>query len=345
MYRVGVIGHFGVGLDLANGQTIKTKIVTKAIEEEFSEKVKIVDAHGGVKAVIPVVCGCFSSLVKCKNIILMLTENGLKVSVPVLSVLNKVFRRRLHYAVIGGWLPKFLETQHGLEKKLKAFTCIYVETTTMKNALEKKGFRNVSVLPNCKELRIITSKDLVYENNHPLKLCTFSRVMKEKGIEDAVRIVRKINNSAANPVFSLDIYGQIDLQQTEWFNYVKTLFSDNIKYCGVVPFDESVEVLKDYFALLFPTRFYTEGIPGTIIDGYAAGVPVISAKWESYADVVEDEKTGIGYTMGHLDELENILYMAANNPQKINSMKEDCLRKAEEFTIYNALQLLFDNLR
>ena len=31
MSRVAVIGHFGVGLDLANGQTIKTKIGTEAI--------------------------------------------------------------------------------------------------------------------------------------------------------------------------------------------------------------------------------------------------------------------------------------------------------------------------
>jgi hypothetical protein len=57
-------------------------------------------------------------------------------------------------------------------------------------------------------------------------------------------------------------------------------------------------VLKDYFALLFPTHFYTEGIPGTVIDAYAAGIPVISAKWESYSDVIDEGVTGIGYKDG-----------------------------------------------
>lgn len=31
--KVGIIGHFGFGSDLANGQTIKTKIVAEEINE------------------------------------------------------------------------------------------------------------------------------------------------------------------------------------------------------------------------------------------------------------------------------------------------------------------------
>ena len=35
MKLVGIIGHFGFGLNMLNGQTIKTKIVTKALEDRF----------------------------------------------------------------------------------------------------------------------------------------------------------------------------------------------------------------------------------------------------------------------------------------------------------------------
>lgn len=37
---------------------------------------------------------------------------------------------------------------------------------------------------------------------------------------------------------------------------------------------------------------YTEGIPGTLIDAYCAGVPVVSALWLNYVGVFEDEVTG-----------------------------------------------------
>ena len=98
-----------------------------------------------------------------------------------------------------------------------------------------------------------------------------------------------------------------------------------------------MDVLKNYFALLFPTQFYTEGIPGTIIDAYAAGVPVISSEWESFADVVDDNVTGIGYEFKNNDELIKILENIAADPSLILSMKKNCLTKAEDFTAKYAI--------
>jgi len=35
--------------------------------------------------------------------------NGIKVLVPLFSLINKLFGRKLFYVVIGGWLPTFLK--------------------------------------------------------------------------------------------------------------------------------------------------------------------------------------------------------------------------------------------
>ena len=91
----------------------------------------------------------------------------------------------------------------------------------MKNLLEKKGFQNVLILPNFKSIQILDVHELVYSNKKPLKLCTFSRVMKEKGIEDAIKAIEKFNRNAGELVFELDIYGQIDGNQAEWFEKIK----------------------------------------------------------------------------------------------------------------------------
>lgn len=340
--RVGIIGHYGLGLNLANGQTIKTKIVTDAIEQKLNEAVYKVDAHGGIKAIIPVVFGCINALRKCDSVIVMLTENGLKVSVPVLILLNKLFRKKLHYIVIGGWLDVFLQDNPFIEPKLKKFSKIYVETSTMLHMLEKRGFTNAVVMPNCKELTIISPEDLLLQTETPLKICTFSRVMKEKGIEDLVNIVNEIN--VESDFLHLDIYGQIDSAQTEWFEELKKSFGISVNYGGVIPFEKSVEVLKQYYALVFPTKFYTEGIPGTIIDAYAAGIPVISAKWESFNDVVEDGKTGLGYAFDSNEALKKILLDCISNPSLLNTMKNDCLKRADDFTVDRAMNILIENL-
>ena len=122
-------------------------------------------------------------------------------------------------------------------------------------------------------------------------------------------------------------------------------FPPYIKYKGLVPYDRSVEILKNYFVLLFPTKlYYSEGVPGTIIDAYASGVPVIAAKWESFADVVDDGRTGIGYDADKPEELTLALRRIAENPQTINAMRDACLRKAKEFSPQAAMNILLKEM-
>lgn len=343
MGKVGIIGHYGFGLDLANGQTIKTKIITEEIKNT-KNKVITIDAHGGIKAIIPVILGCIKCLIKCDSVIIMLTENGLKVAVPVLTVLNLFFHKKLHYIVIGGWLPKFLKKEYLIKQQLKKFNYIYVETSTMKTALKKKGFTNVIIMPNCKKLQILKENSLVSNTQEPLLLCTFSRVMKEKGIETIVNVVKVINKQAGRIVYKLDIYGQIDSNQVQWFENLKESFPSYISYGGVIPYNNSVEILKNYFALIFPTHFYTEGIPGTIIDAYAAGVPVISSRWESFSDVVDEGKTGFGYEFDNKDMLKQKLISLSKDPQQMNNLKTNCIKKAREYTLEQAMKILVERL-
>ena len=194
MKRVCIIGHFGHGENLLNGQTVKTKIVTKEIVKELGKKeVSCIDTHGGVKALISAFRHALIALKYHKNIIIMPAENGLRIFAPLLVLLNLLFHRKLHYVVIGGWLPEFLKKRKKLTKALMSFDGIYVETNTLRKALEAQGFNDVYVMPNFKDLNILKESELVYHHTEPYRLCTFSRVMKEKGIEDAVNAVKTVN--------------------------------------------------------------------------------------------------------------------------------------------------------
>lgn len=229
-----------------------------------------------------------------------------------------------------------------LGRKLRKFDGIYVETNTMKKALEEQGFDNVAVMPNCKDLKILKQEELVYPLGEPYKLCTFSRVMKEKGIEDAINAVKTVNKEAGRIVYTLDIYGQVDSRQTQWFENLKNTFPDYIKYRGLIDYDKSVDVLKNYCVLLFPTHFYTEGIPGTILDAYAAGIPVISAKWENFADIVEDKITGIGYEFLDQGQIVEILRNLQIN--RMEKMKIACLHKGMGYLPENIINIIKSKL-
>lgn len=344
MKRVCIIGHFGHGENLLNGQTVKTKIVTKEIVKELGKKeVSCIDTHGGVKALISAFRHALIALKYHKNIIIMPAENGLRIFAPLLVLLNLLFHRKLHYVVIGGWLPEFLKKRKKLTKALMSFDGIYVETNTMRKALEAQGFNDVYVMPNFKDLNILKESELVYHHTEPYRLCTFSRVIKEKGIEDAVNAVKTVNEHFGRIVYTLDIYGQVDSAQTEWFNELKSTFPLYIKYGEFVPFDKSVEVLKNYFALLFPTYYEGEGFAGTLLDAMAAGVPVIASDWRYNPEIV-NEKTGYVYPVHDNHAFVTTLISVGNNSDLLLSKKSDCLKEAEKYRAENVIQCLTSKL-
>ena len=332
MSKVCVIGHFGYGYDLLNGQTIKTKNITKALNEEYGlENVGTIDTHGGISKLPIIIFKTILASYRYKNIIMLPAHNGIKFFTPLLALLSKVTSCKMHYVVIGGWLCTFLREHQWLIDKLKYFNGIYVETNSMKGDLEEIGFTNVFVMPNFKHLHILKPEELVYQYEEPFKLCTFSRVMKEKGIEDAIEAVKNINQSFGKVVYELDIYGQVDEGYKEQFNAIMSSVPSYIRYCGNVKYDETTEALKDYFLLLFPTKFYTEGIPGTIIDAYSAGVPVVCSRWENFAEIVDEGKVGYGYEFAS-DELRGVLVdIYKNGIYKTNKMKLNSVLEAAEY--------------
>ncbi len=339
-YRCTIVGHFAEQAYFTDGQTVKTKNLHRALVEHMgAEQIDTVDTYGFKKHIFSFFLKCFSAIKNSENVIILPAHNGVRVLLPFFALLNLLFHRKLHYAVIGGWLPEFLDAHKWLKAFAKRFDGIYVETTAMKNGLEQRGLTNAVVMPNFKFITPLTEEELVYPTGEPYKLCTFSRVMKEKGIADAVEAVKQVNESFGRTVYTLDIYGQVDENQTEWFENLQKQFPEYIRYQGVIPSEESVQTLKDYFALLFPTHFYTEGIPGTIIDAYAAGVPVISALWANHTDIFTDGITGYGYPFEDFDEFVILLKKAHNDPEWIR-IKTNVLQIAEIYKPERAIQIL-----
>ena len=345
MKKAAVVGHFAFGLEYLDGQTIKTKTVTTELEKQLgADQVMKIDTHGGAKALPKITVQLLRAFKNCKNIIIFPAHNGVKVFVPLCNAINKVFHRKLHYVVIGGWLPSFLKDREALRESVSRFTGVYVETTTMQNALKEIGITNTYLLKNFKDIDVLSESELKYQHEKPYKICTFSRVMKEKGIEDIVNAVIDINTSHNEEIYQLDIYGQVDSEQGDWFEQLSRNFPSYISYKGLVQFDKSVEVLKDYFMLVFPTKFYTEGIPGTIIDAYAAGLPILSSKWESFSDVIDDGVTGIGYEFNDYSMLADKLLEIGITPEIVENKRVYCLIKANEYLPRNAISVLTNQL-
>ena len=167
--------------------------------------------------------------------------------------------------------------------------------------------------------------------------------MKQKGIEDAINVVKKINEEANETVYALDIYGQIDKNYAEEFEKIKNTLPSYIKYVGCVDSEKTVKTLENYYLLLFPTKFRTEGIPGTIIDALSAGVPVVASKWENYVDILTEGENSFLFDMNDPDEFKNILEQL-KDINKVVSIKDKTLKSVEKFEPNNAIKVLYKSI-
>lgn len=331
MYRVGICGYFAFGKELLNGQTIKSKIIAEELWNKLGKKkVKLLDFSMGLKNIISITYKCIVMLFTCRNIVILPAHNSIKFFVPLFAILNICKRRKLHYIVIGGWLPEWMQKHYWIRKFLARFDVIYVEAYAMIEKLNNLGLHNVIYMPNFKRLDIIECNKFS-EVNGIFRFCTFSRVMKEKGIEDAIRAVENINMEYGKTVCILDIYGQIEEKYKDKFNTLEEDFPKYINYKGVVEYNDSVNILKDYYALLFPTQFKTEGIPGTIIDAYAAGLPVIAKRWNAAEEIIDHNRNGIIYPNDNFLSLEDSIKWMINNIDKHMEMRYQCINKACEY--------------
>ena len=156
--------------------------------------------------------------------------------------------------------------------------------------------------------------------------------------------VLSVNKKYGRMVYQLDVYGPVQGGQEEWFEQLKRKFSDCVKYRGFVEPEESVETLRDYFGMIFPTHYKTEGVPGTIIDAYAAGVPVVTARWDNCGDVIDEGVTGFGYELGNVDQLTECLNGIALDPERFILMKLNCVKKASEFMPEKIMRIMLRNL-
>ena len=77
-------------------------------------------------------------------------------------------------------------------------------------------------------------------------------------------------------------------------------------------------------ALVFPSRWY-EGQPMTIIEAFAAGLPVIAASIGSLPELVEEGETGLLFESGDRTDLRRAVAWAVGHPAEMRRMGERAL--------------------
>lgn len=321
-----VIGYFGYVTNQLDGQTVRTRSVHALLEEKTNEKIDYFDTQTFKKSKLKLF-GMFYKLAKADAVFYIAAQNSLKYLFPVVYIFAKIFRTKINYIAIGGWLFKFLKNKPVHRHMLSKIQGVFVQTNNLYLELKKYQFENVHTLNNFRMLQF-PKLDIDRKCSNIIRMVFMARVHPMKGVDVLFRLDRFFKEENFND-FVIDIYGPIlDSYRYEFFEKIK---NSTVNYCGIVEPSDMYSVLPKYDLMLFPTKYYTEGFPGTILDAYISGLPVIASNWLNAEEFIENGQTG--YVVEFDDDYEFVRKVneVTKNSQVILDLKDNVKIKREEY--------------
>lgn len=340
-FKIGIIGRVADGAELCDGQTVTTRIIRDELENRLNISVYCVDTYDYRHHAFKCLFRSFKCLFKCEHIFVLLSNNGLRFFLPFLYFINKVFHRRVYHRVIGGSFGDTVSQHPEWVKYLNAFVVNLVEGRAQVEALRNAGVNNAVETYTFRNAQIVTPDDFPNCTSHPFRFCTFCRVTKAKGISDAIQAIMQINSNHSECA-TLDIYGPLDEEYRAEFEMLLKQSSGAAKYRGCVPPEKSVDTLKGYFMHLFPTTWKGEGMAGTLVDCFAAGLPTIATDWNYNAEVLAEGKTGFCYDWRHPELLAEKMRYCMAHPEQVEKMRYACIKEAVKYQPDASMQQIFE---
>lgn len=342
-YKVGACGNFDLDPSFLNGQVIRSCSIMSEVEKKMgTEQVKKISYTSWKKNPLKTFVAFVRLLAESENVILFPDLRAIYALVPLASLFKLLFNTKVYYNVIGGWLPDFLKEQKLIAFFVRKLDGLFVQTKVLSQELNGLGVQNTTVFPNFKRIRVFDESQLVQDYSKPLSLVFMSRVTDRKGVTELVNAIHQINENGIK--YTLDIYGSIQEGYEEEFANLQSGFGDAIEYKGQVDPLKTSDTMFGYFLHVFPTTYYTEGYPGSVLDALSAGVPTLSARWQSYEDVLVEGKTGISFTMRDWEEMKAKLLDIYEAPETVCAMRAHCIEAAKQYAPEKIINIILEKM-
>lgn len=323
---VYILGNFGYVTGHLDGQTMESRSLLQLLTMNGVTDVDYFDTeelHHNKKSVFTL----FSKLFKTKTLFYLGAQGSLKYLFPILWAICKLSRIDFHYFVVGGWIAEFLKPMPLHRFMLRRIKYMYCETKSIAQKLKDwYSFDHAVWFPN---FRIYDFEPEITYHEDTLRLVFMSRIVKHKGYHRVFDLARHLEQSGIQDVV-IDFYGPLyDSDQEAFFEGVSQF--DFVTYKGVLQPTDINATLATYDAMLFPTSYPGEGLPGTILDSYISGIPVIASDWRYNSELIDHGESGFIYDLQKPDEFYEAVLTLYNNRKQLCNMKRHAHLKSKAF--------------
>jgi len=341
---IGVFAHFAIGSPRIDGQIYRSRLLLSELKKRIGDdSVCAVDTGYIIRKPIRTLTKIGMVSRSCTDIIMMPNTRGLRWLTPIYFHWQRTKRIRVHFVVVGGWLPRFLRARPSYVNRLRQCAGIHVQTQRMLRELSELGLENANLLPNFRDFD--PNRKISGNIRKPFRMVYLSRILPEKGPQLAIHAVNAINHEAKNICVTLDIWGPIQKGHENWFvSILKNTDPSFIRYHGPIDPNLITTELPKYDALIFPTFYSGEGFPGAVLDSMISGLAILASDWQDNAEFVETGRSGLLFNDRNLDDLKQKIRWMLEHPEEVLQMKHYTYGLANKYHVDAVIPDLLDKM-
>lgn len=332
--KILVLGYFGYLTNQLDGQTVKTRNIFDLLNSEINEDIQYFDTQSFQTSKFNVV-KMLHSVIKADIVFYLPAHNNLQYLMPFIFMASRITNTHINYLVVGGWLAQFLQNKPLHKLMLSKMKGIYVETDTLYSDLRALDFKNIYKLHNFRIANQLVKNNV--DSDNYIKIVFMARIHPLKGVDLLFELDKRLKELNIKNV-RIDIFGPVFSEYKSVFS--KKLHNSSVSYKGVIDPNDIHHTLSNYDLLLFPTKYYTEGFPGTILDAYIAGIPVIATNWLNAKEFIKEGYTGYITPFNESEEFINKVLYLINHPEIIKRLKNEVIRYRDRYSAAEAAKIL-----
>ena len=234
-----------------------------------------------------------------------------------------------------GWSDNFDEmiSSNGISRILfnhiykKRADAFIVLSERFKNKLIEWGVdKPIYVETTIVEEKMLNGFDFKKKSIGNNELLFLSRIEKEKGIFEAVDAVNILMEKRSNLQFRIAGNGSAF---EELKKYVSNLETNRIKIIGYVKDGDKSECFTSASIFIFPS-VHDEGMPNSVLEAMAFGLPVITTRVGGIPDFFEDGKMGLFLDSRNPEHIADQIHYLLDRPDLMEEMSRYNFEYAKE---------------
>lgn len=215
---------------------------------------------------------------------------------PTIYLLSKIKNKPLVVRLFGGALDADLSSTSFLRQWFFRNTtakCKILLLQTQALVAEFESLGNIKWFPTTRNVQVQH-----IQRERCRNIVFLSQIRKEKGVRVAIDAAKQLTD-----ICTIDFYGSpVDASLVDEISETAC-----VSYCGEIEPEKVPMILGHYDALILPTHWPSEGLPGVIIEAFQCGVPVISTRWMQIPEIVADGMNGLLIEPHSTDALVNAI--------------------------------------